>query len=178
MHRGGAQGRENLYAADNLESELQRRCFEAVDLLSALAKQDGSEIDLAMRLSPEFDLKSELLSGRVRVLTKTDCAGWRDYRAGKHKSCFYNYHRGNLSGIIKIWSSRDRSRIGVYALLKSPSDLLGNLMEMGLAAPSGGGFPPNLGNGPSAVLPVIGAIGKSNSRNTLLKPRRTVSDIC
>ena len=39
-------------------------------------------MDLANRLPPpEFELKTELLSGRSKVLTKTDCLTRRDSRA-------------------------------------------------------------------------------------------------
>ena len=65
--------------------------FETADLLSAFVKPGGSQIDPAMRLSPEFDLKSELLSGRADVLTKTGRAAFRDARTGTRTSCFYNY---------------------------------------------------------------------------------------
>ena len=79
---GAAQGRGNLSAIDNLESESPRKGFATVDLLSVFVKPDGHQMDLTMRLPPEFDLKSELLSGRVEVLTKTDCAVFRDSRTG------------------------------------------------------------------------------------------------
>ena len=60
MSCGIAQGRENFPAIDNLESEWLRGGFATTDLLSAFATPGGSEIDLTMSLSPEFDHKSEL----------------------------------------------------------------------------------------------------------------------
>ena len=56
----------------NLSIELSKKGFETVDLLEAFVKPDGSAMDLTNRLSQEFDLKEELVSGRVKVLTKTD----------------------------------------------------------------------------------------------------------
>ena len=98
MSRGGAQGSANLSSVDNLEIESARKGFDAADLLSALVKPGGSEIDLPMLLSPEFDLKSELSSGRANVLTKPDCAAFRDPRTVKNTSCFYNYSPKQFSG--------------------------------------------------------------------------------
>ena len=113
MSRWASQGRENSHAVDKIESELPTKGFATADLLSAFLKPYGSAIDLTMRLSPEFDLKSELLSCRVKVLTKTDRAAFRDSRTGKHTSCFYNYLPKQFPGIIRIWSSRNRPMIGV-----------------------------------------------------------------
>ena len=104
MSFGAAQGPGNLSAIGNLESELSRRGFEAVDLLSAFVKPDGSKMDLEMRLSPEFGPKSELPSGRSKVLTKTDCAVVRDSRTGKHTSRLYNYFSKQFVGNYKNWA--------------------------------------------------------------------------
>ena len=80
-----------MSSVDKLESELPKKGFDAVDLLPGLVNQDGCQMDLSMRLSPEFDLKSELLRCRAKALAKTDCAALRDSRAGKRTSRFYNY---------------------------------------------------------------------------------------
>ena len=64
------EGRDKLPSLDNLTIEIPKKGFETIDLSSAFAKAGGPPMDLANRLSPEFDLKDELLSGRVKVLTK------------------------------------------------------------------------------------------------------------
>ena len=87
--------------------------FETADLMSAFVKRDGSVMDLAIRMSPEFDLKSELSRGRVEVLTKTDCAALRDPERGNIRRVSTTISRNNLSGIIKIGPTRNRPKIGV-----------------------------------------------------------------
>ena len=129
-----------MSAIDNLESELTTKGFATADLLSAFVNPDGSQMDMAMRLSPEFDLKSELLSCLSKVLTKTDCAAFRDSRTVGHTSRFYNYHPEKFVGNFKIGPSHNRSKIGFHALLNGLTTLLG-VMELGLAASFGGGFP-------------------------------------
>ena len=67
---GAAHGRANLSAIEFLDGEIAKKAFEAVNLLSAFVKSDGSQMDLTMRLSQEFDLKSELANGLAKALTK------------------------------------------------------------------------------------------------------------
>ena len=86
MPRGVADGQFELPALGKLYSAISRRGFQTVDLLSAFVKPDGSQIDRGDRLSPDFSLKEELLSGRVKVLTKTDGLEWRNKEASKHTS--------------------------------------------------------------------------------------------
>ena len=76
--RGGGAGNEKLSASDYLSGNVQKQGFRTTDLLYAFIKTDGhgGQIDLATRSSPDFDLKAELLQGRVKVLTKTDCPEW------------------------------------------------------------------------------------------------------
>ena len=76
---------------DNLSTEICKKGFQTVDLLSAFVQAGGSAMDLDKRLSPEFNLNEELLSGRVKVLTKTDCLEWHSKEASNRTSFFYNY---------------------------------------------------------------------------------------
>ena len=64
--------RLELSALDNLPSQIQKQWFRPVDLLHASVMQGGAQIDRDARSSPDFDLKADLLSGRVMALTKTD----------------------------------------------------------------------------------------------------------
>ena len=86
MTFGASEVRANSPPFDNLSSEMSKQGFGAVDLLSAFAKADGSAMDLTNRLSPEFDLKEELLSGRAKVATEADCHAPHDKGASKHTS--------------------------------------------------------------------------------------------
>ena len=67
---GPQEGREKLSSLDNLPIGISKKGFKAVDLLYAFAKEGGSSMVLANRLSREFNLKDALLSGRVKVLTE------------------------------------------------------------------------------------------------------------
>ena len=60
-------------------------------------------MDLANRLSPEFDLKGEL-SDRVNVPTKTDCPVWNDKGASKNTSRFYNWFSKHMIGNDGNWA--------------------------------------------------------------------------
>ena len=113
MSWGVAQGRENLSAVDNLESELPMKGFETVDLLSPFGKQGGSQIDLAMRLQTEFALKSALSSARVKVLTKLIGRPFTIPERAGIRRVYTIISRNDLSRIIKIGPSRNRSKIGV-----------------------------------------------------------------
>ena len=95
---GTQEGREKLSALYNLSIEISKKGCQAGDLLSAFVKADGSAIDRDHRLSPWFDLKEELLSGRVKVLTKTDCLEWPNKEAANHTSYFYNPPSRQLIG--------------------------------------------------------------------------------
>ena len=90
MSWGAADGPLELPALDNLPIMVSRKGFRTVDLLSAFVKPDGPQIDRGDRVSPDFNLKEELLSGRVKVLTKTDCLEWHNREASIHTSYFYN----------------------------------------------------------------------------------------
>ena len=140
-----ARGRENLSAIYNLEGELPMEGFETVDLLPAFVKPGGSQVDLTMLLSPGFDLKSELLRCRVQVLTKTDCAVFRDSRTVKHTSCFYNYSTKQFVGNYKNRVFAQPAKEWCIWSFKGDCDLIDGLMEMGRVASFGGGFPPKLG---------------------------------
>ena len=98
-----------------------------------------------MRLPPEFDLKSERLICRVKVLTKTDCAAFRDPRTGKHTSRFYNYFSKQFVGNYKNWGSAQPAKDWCMGAFKGTYDLIGGLTEMGLVASCGGGFPQTWG---------------------------------
>ena len=91
MSWGATEGREKLPALDNLPIDISKKGFKTADLLSAFAKSGGSAMDLTNRLPPEFDLKEELLIGRVKVATKTDCLACHDKESSKHTSRFYNW---------------------------------------------------------------------------------------
>ena len=106
MSRGTVQGHENLAAIEFLESELvKKKGFQTVNLLTVFVKPEGASLENDLRLSPEFDLKSELAHGRVKALTKTDCTVWHDSRTSKHTSCFYNYLPKQFVGDYKNWVS-------------------------------------------------------------------------
>ena len=130
-------------------------------------------MDLAMRLSPGFDLKSELLSGRVEVLTKTDCVVFRDSRTGKHTSRFYNFQPKQFVGNYKNPVFAQPVKDGRLGSFKGAYDLIEGLMEMGIVASFGDGLPQTWGNGLAVVIPRVETIRKSKSRNNLLNPRRT-----
>ena len=57
---------------------ISRAGFQKADLFSAFAKPVGSPID--------FILKEDLLIGRVKVPTKSDCIEWHNREASKHTS--------------------------------------------------------------------------------------------
>ena len=67
---GETEGREKSSALGNLSLEMSKKGFGTVDLLDASVKPTWSPMDPTNRLSAEFDLKSELLSGRAKALTK------------------------------------------------------------------------------------------------------------
>ena len=102
MSCGAAQGRENSPAVGNLESELPMEGFAPAYLLSWFVKSDGSQMDLEMRLSPEFDLKSELLSGRVKAFTKLTALSSAIPERENVRRASTIITRSNLSGIIKL----------------------------------------------------------------------------
>ena len=86
MSLGATEGRDKLSSLDNLSIEIYKEGFRTFDLLSAFVKAGGSAMDLTHRLSPEFDLKEELLSGRAKVATEADCHAPHDKGASKHTS--------------------------------------------------------------------------------------------
>ena len=90
MSWGSADGHMDLASSGNLSSMISRKGFQTGDLLSAFVKPGGFQIGRRDRLSPDFCLKEELLSGRVKVLTKTDCLEWHNKEASRRKSYFYN----------------------------------------------------------------------------------------
>ena len=153
-----AQGRGNLSAIEFLESEIAKKGFETADLTSAFAKPDGSQMDLTLRLSPEFDLKSELANGRAKVLTKTDCLSWNDLKTSKRTSCFYNYLPKQFGGNYKNWVFAQSAKDWSIVSRKSAYDHLASLRKMGPVAPSGGEFPPAWGGGLSVVLSRVATI--------------------
>ena len=130
---------------DNLESELPRKGFEAVDLRSGFVKPGGPQMDLAMRLSPEFDLTSELLRGRSKDLTKTDCAAFRDPRTGEHTSRFYNYFAKQFFGRYKNWGFAQPAKDWCLGSFKGAYDIIEGLVEMGQVSSCGEGFPQTWG---------------------------------
>ena len=113
MSRCTVLGRENFAAIGFLEIELVKKGCRTVNLLTGFVKPGGTSLENDLCLCPEFDLKSELRNGRVKALTKKDCLVWRDSRTTKHTSCFYNYSPINTSGIIRIGSLRNPSKIGL-----------------------------------------------------------------
>ena len=115
------------------------------DLLYAFVNPDGSQMDLAMRLSPEFDLKSELSSGRANVLAKTDCLPLRDSRTTKNTSPPYNYFQNQYVGNYKNWVFAQPVKDWCLVAFTAAYDNVESLMEMGLLAPSGDLFPQTWG---------------------------------
>ena len=87
----------------NPSAELTKQGFGTADLLDAFVKPDGSAKDLGNRLPPEFDLKSELLSGIVKVITKTDCLAYNDSMKLGRTSCFYNWFSKRMIGNYANW---------------------------------------------------------------------------
>ena len=90
MSLGAKEGREKFPALYNLSIDISKKGFKTTDLLSAVLKADGSAMNLTNRLSQEFDLKDELLSGRVKGMAETDCLATHDKAASKRTSLFYN----------------------------------------------------------------------------------------
>ena len=132
MTFGASEVRANSPPFDNLSSEMSKQGFGAVDLLSAFAKADGSAMDLTNRLSPEFDLKEELLSGRVKFLTKTAFLAPHGKKMSKHTPCCYNWFSKQ-----RIWNyetSAFAKPVNDWRPVsyKSICDNLGSLMEMSL----------------------------------------------
>ena len=113
MSRGAADGHLELSSLDNFARVISRGGFQTVDLLDALVNPDGSQIDRGDRSSPDFSLKEELLSGRVKVLTKTDFPEWNNKEAAKNTSYSIILSRGNWSVTTEIWSLRIQSKTGV-----------------------------------------------------------------
>ena len=70
------EGSEKLSSLDYLSDQIQTKGSQKVDLLRAFIKTDGSQIDIETRPSGDFDLKADLLHGRVKVLTQTDRPEW------------------------------------------------------------------------------------------------------
>ena len=66
MSRGAAAGRQKLSDLYNLSSHIRKQGFQTVDLLSAFVNPGGYQIDLDARSSTDFDLKADLLNGRVK----------------------------------------------------------------------------------------------------------------
>ena len=129
---GAAECREKLPSLDNTTSEISKKKPQAADLSSAFAKSGGPEIDRGARPSPDFDLKGELLSGSVKVLTETDCPELHNKEEFKHTSCFYNYFSrrlvGNYENCVFAQHVNDRCLVSY----KSAYGNLISLMGMGL----------------------------------------------
>ena len=90
MPWAASEGRQKFHALDNLPSQIQQKGFQTADLLYAFVKTDVSQIDPDTRSSADLDLKTELLNGRAKVLTKTDCLERYCKEASKRTSYFYN----------------------------------------------------------------------------------------
>ena len=103
MDRGASEGREKLSSLCNLSTELPKKGFETADLFPGFVKPDGPAMDLSNRLPPEFDIKSDLLSGRAEALAKTDRLVFRDSKAAKHTSCLYNWPSKQMIGNGENW---------------------------------------------------------------------------
>ena len=67
---GAAGGRLELSAVDNLSGAMSRKGFRTIDLLSVFVTPGGSPTDRGARLSRDFNLREEILRGRVKVHTK------------------------------------------------------------------------------------------------------------
>ena len=114
-----AQCRENLYAVENLLAGIAKKVSETADLLHAFVNQDGPQMDLAMRASPQFGLKSAPSIGCAKVLTKTDRLWLYDSRTTKNTACFYNYSPNQYVGNYKNWLvSTIISRIDTSGIIK------------------------------------------------------------
>ena len=87
---GAAGENEKLDDLDYLSVQIQKQGFQTTDVLRAFIKTGGpgDQIDLANRSSGDFGLRAELLQGRVKVLTKTDCAEWHCKDSNNHASYF------------------------------------------------------------------------------------------
>ena len=133
MSRRASESRVKLPAVGNLSREMPKKGFETVDLLSAFVKPGGSAMDLTHRLSPEFDLKEELLSGRVKVLTKTDRLVPRDKKS-KRKYCFYNWFSKQMIWNYENWVSAQRVEDWCLVSYKCLYDSLHSLMGMSLVS--------------------------------------------
>ena len=83
-------------------------------MLSAFVKTDGPRIDLETRSDTVFALQADVVQGRVKVLTKTDCLECHCKEAwGRKYYYFYNSPRGIYSGVIEIGSLRNLPRTRV-----------------------------------------------------------------
>ena len=102
-------------------------------------------MDLPSSLSPEFDLKSELLSGRAKVLIKTDGAAFRDPETTKHTDCIYNYSPNQYVGNYKNWAFAQPVKDWCLVSYKGAYDNLEGLMEMGMLTPRWGVLPQQRG---------------------------------
>ena len=141
MSLGATEGRDKLSSLDNLSIEIYKEGFRTFDLLSAFVKAGGSAMDLADLLSPEFDLKEELLSDRVKVLAKTDCLARHDKEASKHTSRFYNWFSNQMIGHCGNWVFAQPVTDWCLASYKSDHGNLDSLMKMSLGNVSWGDPP-------------------------------------
>ena len=98
-------------------------------------------MDLANRLPAEFGLKEELLSGRVKVLTKTDRLARHDKEASKHTSRFYNWFSRQMVGNYENWVFAQPAKYRFLVSYKSAYDNLDSLMEMVWQTYVGGDLP-------------------------------------
>ena len=57
-------------ALEFFDTEIAGKGFRATDVFSGFAKSGGFALGGNLRLSPDYNLKSELLSGRAMALTK------------------------------------------------------------------------------------------------------------
>ena len=88
---GALRGREKLSAADFLESELVKKGFRTVDLLSVFVTSDGGDLPIDFSVG-DFDLEKMLLEGEIKALAKTDHCLWQDSNIDKNTSRRYNFH--------------------------------------------------------------------------------------
>ena len=91
---------------------------QAVNPLTIFVNQAGASLENDLRLSPEFDLKSELLNVRVKSLTKTDFWSVPIPKRLNARLVSIIIFLNNSSGIIRIGSLRNPLKIGLRGLVK------------------------------------------------------------
>ena len=104
MPRGPTEDRGKLDAFGNRMGDISKKGFKTADLLPEFVNAGGSETGLANLLPMGCDLKEQLLSGRLKVLTQADRNAWHYKENSKRASFFYNWSPRQRFGDYENWA--------------------------------------------------------------------------